>query len=59
MSLSLFRDQLRAAVREAQDQEADPTPIAAPIEPRLEVLRKVARGELSAERALAELEARL
>ena len=57
MSLALFRSALRSAVREAQVDEAAPgqdtPPEARPS--NAEVLRRVARGEISVDEALAVL----
>ncbi len=57
MSLALFRSTLRSAVREAQAADASPDhappPSKAPHE--AELLRQVARGELTAEEALDQL----
>ena len=57
MSLALFRSTLRSAVREAQAADARP---AAEPRPRTasheaELLRRVARGEISAQQALDDL----
>ena len=56
MSLALFRSALRGAVREAQDEAPPPAPPAPPT--NADVLRRVARGELSVDEALAVLERR-
>ena len=53
MSLALFRSTLRSAVRDAQ--AADPAPRAERPSPEAELLRRVARGELSAVEAVAQL----
>jgi hypothetical protein len=59
MSLALFRSELRSAVRAAQTETAGPGPKPAD-EPReasthADVLRRVARGELSVDAALRAL----
>ena len=61
MSLALFRTELRTAVREAQDDVAPA--VAARANPRTrrpqaDVLRQVARGELSVEAALKAMKSR-
>ncbi len=56
MSLALFRSQLRSAVREARIEDAtdrpEPRVDAQPAPTPAEVLRRVARGEISAREAL-------
>ena len=54
MSLALFRSELRTAVREAQHLDAPPLR-PRPAEPKADLLRQVARGELSVEAALTAL----
>jgi hypothetical protein len=54
----MFRSQLRSAVHDAQVEEAAPGHHAPPPETRpsnAEVLRRVARGEISVDEALAVL----
>jgi hypothetical protein len=54
MSLSLFRSQLRSAVHDAQVEDgARHDPPAALRPSNAEVLRRVARGEISVDEALA------
>ena len=56
MSLALFRSALRSAVRDAQEAPPAPRIEAEPkIATQAEVLRRVARGDLTVDEALAAL----
>jgi len=56
MSLALFRSELRTAVREAVGAACATPARPRPAEPKADLLRHVARGELSVEAALKALE---
>jgi hypothetical protein len=55
--MTMFRSQLRSAVREAQLADAPPDPVAAESQrPAAELLRRLARGEITLDEAIRALE---